>query len=186
MSEPLNWALKEWAVVCDRLAGGQQIVLLRKGGIAESGGEFELEHNRFALFPTYLHQNRQMLKPEFAESLASPTAEPATIEISAFAEVSKIVQLTGRGQMDRLREFHCWSEALIDMRFSYRPSNPLYLMIVRAYSIPPLSIANSVEYAGCKSWVPLTSAIAAAGAYAVIDDESFARRRDEILARLAD
>ena len=32
MFEPTNAALKEWAVVCNALADGRQIVLIRKGG----------------------------------------------------------------------------------------------------------------------------------------------------------
>jgi hypothetical protein len=53
----LSIALKEWATLCRALETGRQIILLRKGGIYESAGEFEVEHRRFLLFPTYLHQN---------------------------------------------------------------------------------------------------------------------------------
>jgi hypothetical protein len=38
MSDPhlkSNIALKEWAVVCDELLAGRQVILLRKGGILE-------------------------------------------------------------------------------------------------------------------------------------------------------
>ena len=44
----LDIALKEWAVVCNLLLEGRLAVLLRKGGIAETGGAgvFELEHTR--------------------------------------------------------------------------------------------------------------------------------------------
>ena len=59
----LNVALKEWATVCAALGDGRQMILLRKGGIYESAGEFEIEHRQFLLFPTYLHQNAEMLKP---------------------------------------------------------------------------------------------------------------------------
>ena len=57
----LQVGLKEWAVVCGALASGRQMVLLRKGGIYEAAGEFEVEHREFLLFPTYLHQNPQMI-----------------------------------------------------------------------------------------------------------------------------
>jgi len=45
------------AVVCSALEAGRQIILLRKGGIYESAGEFEIEHRQFLFFPTFLHQN---------------------------------------------------------------------------------------------------------------------------------
>ena len=43
----LSFALKEWAAVCQALSTGRQIVLLRKGGIHEAAGEFELDHRQF-------------------------------------------------------------------------------------------------------------------------------------------
>jgi hypothetical protein len=41
----LGVALKEWAVICQALAEGRQTILLRKGGIAEPGGAFRVEHS---------------------------------------------------------------------------------------------------------------------------------------------
>lgn len=60
----LQVALKEWATVCHALESGRQMVLLRKGGVSDAGGTFEVKHPQFLLFPTYLHQNLTMLKPE--------------------------------------------------------------------------------------------------------------------------
>ena len=60
----LNHAFKEWAIICQALAEGRQALILRKGGIAESTGEFQLEQMRFWLFPTYVHQQRSGIKPE--------------------------------------------------------------------------------------------------------------------------
>src|SRR4029078_10883002 len=88
----LSVALKEWASVCDALESGRQIVLLRKGGIYEAAGEFELENPQFLLFPTYLHQNLNMLKPEGHAGFSAMSAEPGEIRISAAGVVSHIVQ----------------------------------------------------------------------------------------------
>ena len=60
----LPHAFKEWAVICRALAEGKQALILRKGGIAETGGEFAVEHTRFWLFPTYTHQQRDGIRPE--------------------------------------------------------------------------------------------------------------------------
>ena len=38
-------AFKEWAVICEALALGRQALILRKGGIAETGGAFRPEHS---------------------------------------------------------------------------------------------------------------------------------------------
>ena len=52
LPDRLRVALKEWAPVCSALETGRQIILLRKGGIHESGGEFEVENRQFVLFMT--------------------------------------------------------------------------------------------------------------------------------------
>src|SRR5258705_3213217 len=44
-------AFKEWAIVVDALGRGEQIVILRKGGIREGRGGFHVEHPQFWLFP---------------------------------------------------------------------------------------------------------------------------------------
>ena len=44
-------ALKEWAVTVQALAQGQQILLLRKGGIHESSQDFRVIHPEFLLYP---------------------------------------------------------------------------------------------------------------------------------------
>lgn len=183
----LQVALKEWAIVCRALESGRQMILLRKGGISESGGEFQVENREFLLFPTYLHQNRNMLKPsEHAEYIAM-TAEPEEITIASAGVVTDIVQLKSRQQMDRIDDEHVWAAPLIEMRFNYRPENPLYLLLVRAYRLgAPVTITNTPAYAGCKSWVPLDQPIATGNAQAVMDDVKYETRRRSILDRLGE
>src|SRR5687768_17442292 len=102
LPNPLQIALKEWATVCHALETGRQMLLLRKGGIYEAAGEFELENPQFLLFPTYLHQNLNMLKPGDQAGFEPRSAEPAQVGISAAGEVTDIVQLKSRAQMDAL------------------------------------------------------------------------------------
>src|SRR5881275_1799327 len=49
-------ALKEWAVTVRALAEGEQLLTLRKGGIREENRHFEIEHDRFFLYPAFDHQ----------------------------------------------------------------------------------------------------------------------------------
>src|SRR5688500_294159 len=95
----LSTALKEWATVCHALETGRQVILLRKGGIYESAGEFQLEHRQFLLFPTYLHQNANMLKPEERAGLEQRDAEPAQVRLSAAGVVTDIVRVASRTQI---------------------------------------------------------------------------------------
>jgi len=183
----LSIALKEWATVCHALETGRQMILLRKGGILESIGGFELENPQFLLFPTYLHQNLAMLKPEAQADFAPHTAEPERITLSAAGEVTDIVQLRSRAQMDALDAEHVWTPPLIDMRFNYRPANPLYLLLVRTYRLrQPVVIENTPEYAGCKSWVPLKQAMDTRDAKAVLTDETYERRREMTLGKIGE
>ena len=70
-------------------------------------------------------------------------------------------------------------------RFGYRPENPLYLLLVRAYAMPqPIMIENTIAYAGCKSWVPLDQEIPTGGAIAVLDDVRYEFKRKGILERI--
>src|SRR4051794_36210007 len=89
----LSHAFKEWAVICHALAAGKQSLILRKGGVAEEGGEFAVEHNRFWLFPTYTHQQRDGIQPEALPWLAEVEGQrpPSDrVRISHFAEVTGI------------------------------------------------------------------------------------------------
>ena len=182
----LQVALKEWAVVCRALESGRQLLLLRKGGIYEAAGEFELEHREFLLFPTYLHQNPQMLKSGDQAGYEPHAAEPAEVSLSAAGVVTDILQLTSRQQMNKIDDEHVWTSPLIDMRFNYRPENPLYLLLVRAYRLHArVTIANTPAYAGCKSWVPLDQPVQLGDALPVLDDVKYEARRKSILERIA-
>lgn len=179
----LQVALKEWAVVCRALETGEQMILLRKGGIYEAAGEFELEHRQFLLFPTYLHQNLNMLKPRYHAGYEPHGAEPDHVTLGAAGVVTDIVQLQSRAQMDALDNEHVWTPPLIDMRFNYRPDNPLYLLLLRAYRLArPVSVENTPAYAGCKSWVPLQQPIELGVLRPVMDDAQYAARRGQILS----
>ncbi len=183
--QSLQVALKEWASVCQAVEQGRQILLLRKGGIYESAGEFEVEHREFLLFPTYLHQSPTMLKSSEHPTFESRSQEPDEVKLSAAGEVTDIIQLQSRGQMDALDDEHIWTNPLVDMRFNYRPENPLYLLLVRAYRLPhAANVPNAVDYAGCKSWVPLKQTVSTAGAEPVLSEEEYEQRRRRILEKL--
>lgn len=179
----LNVALKEWDVVCKALCSGKLHILLRKGGILEAAGEFELQHERFLLFPTFVHQQASGLKAPYREGISSLRAEPDTVQIPGWAQVQKIFRVPGRAQMDAINDLHIWDTPLIDMRFNYRPDYPLYLILVRAWILPhPVTVANSIEYAGCKSWVPLMQSVSMQSSVPVGSDETLNALQDRIAA----
>ncbi len=181
----LQVALKEWASVCRALEHGTQVILLRKGGIYEAAGEFEVEHREFLLFPTYVHQNLKMLKPAGQIDFEARSEEPQQFRMSAAGVVTDIVQLKARRQMDAIDDEHVWTPPLLDMRFNYRPENPLYLLLIRAYRLhEPACVENTPEYSGCKSWVPLNQTVETGNAVPVLDDLKYEFKRKGILERI--
>jgi hypothetical protein len=185
LESTLDVALKEWDAVCRAMEQGRQLILLRKGGIHESSGEFELETPRFVMFPTFVHQSLGMLKPAEHGKLVLAAVEPAEVEIRLAGEVTGIIQLTDRKQMQAIEDAHVWTDPLIEMRFNYRPQNPLYLLLVRAYALnAPVRLANTPAYAGCKSWVPLERPLDVSNARPILDDETYAGRTSQIVQRV--
>ena len=62
--KPSAPAFKEWEAIVEALGHGAQIVILRKGGIAEGRAGFQARHPKFWLFPTGYHQQWEKTKPE--------------------------------------------------------------------------------------------------------------------------
>ncbi len=184
-----NIALKEWASVVAALARGQQIFLLRKGGIAEEGGDFRIQHREFFLYPTYEHQHQNLLQPEyragFREILdtSSPTTE---LPVACYGIVEDFLVAGSEEHLLRLQGHYIWSQAYIKMRFKYKPDLPLYVMFLRAYQLPePRGIPILPRYAGCKSWVELDRELSTAGAAPVLGDDDFLGRKEALKRLLA-
>ncbi len=172
----LRYAFKEWAVICRALAEGRQALILRKGGIAESGAAFTVEHPRFWLFPTYTHQQRAGIQPEALPLLEQAEAErpPAgTVRLSHFAEVAGVYHVHDLVPALLLAHLHLWSEETVRARFAYRTPG-LYVLPVRVYrAAQTFDLPDLPEYAGCRSWVDLGRELPTDGAVPVLDDTAF-------------
>ena len=177
-------AFKEWAVICRNLAEGHQVLILRKGGIAESGGEFRPTHSRFLLEPTYFHeQHRTGIKPELLPILeAAERARPPAgiLRLTHFAEVTALHHLTQLDQALALDPFHGWTAETVRQRFHYRTPG-LFALIVRVFALPhAVDLIDRPEYAGCKTWVELDTSVSTEQATPVLTDEEFARTQQAI------
>jgi hypothetical protein len=172
----LQHAFKEWAVICKALAEGRQSLILRKGGIAETAGEFQVEHTRFWLYPTFLHEHRQKVKPEAVPLLEQVEAEhtsKGTVHLSHFAEASGVYHIHSLPAALILNHLHLWSEETVRAKFVYRRPG-LYVLPVRVYkAAESFEIPETPYYAGCKSWVELERALPTEGAMPVLDDRAF-------------
>jgi hypothetical protein len=176
-------AFKEWAVICRALAEGRQSLILRKGGVAEAGGEFVVDHLRFWLYPTYVHEKAADLRPDAAELLTQVEAErPAAgvVRLSHFAEVDGAYHLHDLVTALKLQPFHLWSHETVQARFVYRRPG-LYALPVRVYrAAEVLELPETPAYVGCKTWVDLGRELSIDGAVPVLGEAAFAAFRREL------
>src|SRR5438270_214699 len=133
-TEPV--ALKEWALVCDMLLSGRMTVLFRKGEINEKG--FWVEADEFLLFPTYFHQNRDKVRPEFrAEFDAALSSAPpeGTLRVPALARVVAAIPVARNEGVYELEDLHLYTREQIDLRLEFRPKKPLVLLAVEVVTL---------------------------------------------------
>jgi hypothetical protein len=157
----LRHALKEWAIAVDALSAGKTIVLLRKGGIREAG--FKVKYPEVWLYPTYEHQKPHLLKPEYASEVAPVESgwHPHTVTIKSFAEVTEVLPLSNRKQIEALQPYHIWNEQMMDERLKWKPQQPTMVLLLKVYCLRvPQSIPYNDAYGGCKSWIDLLEPIA--------------------------
>jgi hypothetical protein len=151
-------ALKEWASVCAAAAQGRQTVLLRKGGIDEGPGGFQVRHSEFWLYPTRFHQNAAELVPESARLLNDPATAPppaGTVQLSLYAVVRRVEQVMDEAGLQRFRGLHVLSDAAVHERFHYRRPGVFAIEIEAFHLAEPHEVPDLPEFAGCHSWVDL-------------------------------
>ncbi|NBD26114.1 DUF1802 family protein [Paenibacillus sp. T1] len=182
-------ALKEWAVAVKALAEGKQIMVLRKGGIAEETKDFQLKSPRFFLLPAYEHQRPELLKEAYRDDLQAVldawTPGSSTVEIAAYAEAADDIEIHDQATVDLLADYHIWTDTFTEERLKWKRKQPLHLLLLRVYLLDrPVRLPMQEAYTGCKSWVNLEPFAADAVAHPVLSDEEFERRTAEIRAAL--
>ncbi|WP_308638652.1 DUF1802 family protein [Paenibacillus silvisoli] len=182
-------ALKEWAVAVKALTEGDLMLVLRKGGIAEETRDFRLKAPRFYLMPAYEHQRPELLKAPYQDAVRQimdkwkPGAE--TVEIGAIAEAVDDIEIYDRETLDKLQDFHIWTETFAEERLKWKRTKPLHLLLLRVSKLKkPLTLPMLDQYNGCKSWVSLPDDLDAPGAEPVLSDEEFNQKIDQIRGAL--
>lgn len=152
-----NAALKEWAVVCKALEEGRQILLLRKGGIMEYRQGFEVKHDKFLLFPTFEHQSKESIQPDYLSILyrvLQNTPTNGKNKITSYAKVVEIKEVRDKSVLQKLEKYHIWNERYINIRMNYNSKRPMSVILLRVYKMDnPIEVDIRPEWAGCKSWI---------------------------------
>lgn len=184
----MRTAFKEWAIVVDALGHGEQIIILRKGGISEGRDGFQMEHPQFLLFPTLYHQQRESVTPEAQaryDQIAPGLPLPEILRLEYFAEVAACRQVDSLSSAEGLRGQHCWKGEVIAGRFDWGREKNIFAIAVRVHRLPlTIELPMSPAYGGCKSWVELEKDIVTSGAQPVLDQQTFDRKLNRFLAAL--
>lgn len=179
----ITHALKEWAIALEALEQGKTIMLLRKGGIRESQGKFHVPHARILLYPTCEHQQPALLKPNY-QSRVTPVASgwhPQQVTISSWAEITNVLPIGEESIVKALLPFHIWNEEFIAERLKWKPRQPIYVLLLRAYKLPTPQIIDYLsQYGGCTSWIDLASAIAIDKTQPVLAEDTYQQLSSEI------
>ncbi len=173
-------ALKEWATVITALENGDQTVLLRKGGILETASGFKVEDKKFVLFPTYEHQDNSSLKSQFYRYLADVREQKPRDgfnRITSYAEVLAESDISSMDVIEKLSDFHIWSESYMVERMNWMPQKPMTAIFLKVYKISPVEIPVLPDYHGCKSWIELN--VNAETGSAVLDEADLQQRLSE-------
>ena len=117
---------------------GETVLLLRKGGIRESGGQFQVASRQVLLLPTYEHQQAPLLKPEFQSLMDSPNPEIDSDRITfiGWADITHVFCLKPPSIAYDLLPHLIWNRSFVEDRIQWRPDRPLYGMALRAYRLP--------------------------------------------------
>jgi hypothetical protein len=166
---PNHTALKEWSNVVGALGRGEQILLIRKGGIADP--DFGVEAERFYLYPTYFHQGESEARP--------------SVTVTHWCEVVRTWPVTQRPALEELAPLVALPWDTLEARYRFRPDQALYVIAVRAWELPrPARVEYRDEYGGCRSWISVDEEIDVDGSRPVLDEAVLSARIEDVAATL--
>ena len=181
-------ALKEWAAIVEALGAGEQILLMRKGGIAEGRGGFQVKNQRFWLYPTFFHAQLEESKPtaakyfELANRLDAPLGTPrdatTPVTLRYFAEVVETTFMEDWSRIQALDAQHLWKENVVRERFDWSKPPGLHVIVVRVHATAePHVVTPTPAMLGCKSWIEVPFDFEAVASEPVLSDEAFGKKR---------
>lgn len=166
---PNHTALKEWSNVIESLGRGEQVILIRKGGIADP--HFGIEADRFYLYPTYFHQGE--------------TDPRSSVAITHWVEVVRTWSVRDMELLERLQPLVDIPRATLEARYRFRPDQALYVIAVRTFALPrPVDVRYREEYGGCRSWISIDDEIDVTGSTPVLGESVLQAKIETIDALL--
>ena len=176
----MQTAFKDWAIVVDALGRGEQILILRKGGLSEGRGGFKVEHEEFLLFPTLYHQQGEQVVDSATvryREIADTFPPADTLRIEYAARLHEWTEVRSLEAARRLAGQHIWKDEVIADRFEWGREQKIFALALRVLRLPsPVEMPMREEYGGCKSWIEIATDVSLDGALPVLDDPAFDRK----------
>ena len=167
---PNHTALKEWASAIDALGRGEQVILIRKGGIADPA--FGVEAERFYLFPTNFHDGG-----------GEP---PRAVPITHWCEAVRTWRVRDLEALHRLEPLVVFDRNTLETRYRFRADQAIHVIGVRTYRLArPAIVAMKDDYAGCGSWVSVDEEVDIDGSEPVLSDAELSSRLAKVEELLA-
>ena len=180
----MRMAFKEWAVVADALGRGEQILILRKGGIHEGRGGFRLENMEFLLFPTQFHQQRESVIASAQaryDAIAPNFPHPSILRLEYFCRVAWAEEIDSLEMASRLSGQHIWRDEVIAERFDWGKTRSIHALAARVFRLgSAFELPMLADYGGCKSWIEVANDIETAGAVPVLSDDEFGEKLKQL------
>lgn len=183
----MQTALKEWSIAVEALTHGETIALLRKGGIRESGRNFEVKSDRVLLYPTYEHQKPELLEPPYSTQVRPVESgwHPETVTLKSWAHVTHILPLRDPEAAFNLLGELVWNRDFVRDRVQWKPDRPLFVLLLRTYRLAEtVTIPYLPQYGGCRSWIDLAEDIPTSDRHPVLDDVAYGDRVRHIEAQI--
>lgn len=166
---PNHTALKEWSNVVASLGRGEQVILIRKGGIADPA--FGIEAERFYLYPTYFHQGESDARP--------------SVTITHWCEVVRTWTVRDGEMLARLQPLVVLPHETLDARYKFRPDQALYVIGVRTWKLAhPATVSYQEAYGGCRSWISVDDEIDVEGSVPALGEAELQEKMARVDALL--
>ena len=139
-------------------------------------------------YPTYLHQNEELLQPAHQPALRKMLEQPQhndRITFSHWAKAEEVLEISDQEKVDDLEPHYIWTTAYAQSRLHWKPMLPLSVLLLRVYKLEqPVTVPYLPEYGGCTSWVEVLSDVSLGKMEPVLEDSEFQRRADDIKGSL--
>src|SRR5450631_3039789 len=123
-------ACKEWAVIVRALLEGEQFLDVRKGGLREDGRHFAVRADRCWLYPTFEHQQPELVKPAYRRWLTDERGDvdPQLVQIDGWADIVGVLTITEANELARLDSKLIWTPEYAASRLGWKSRQPLWVL----------------------------------------------------------